>query len=261
MRYLPFVAISFLVLPHAFAQCVERVQGCVSGPVENAPMDCRSTPEAVGAEDREPCAEPLEDSIAFGMCHGSTLGTLGFYCCACTPQGVTSCVPQLRDAQTVDVFIRAPVLGVQSISVLENINATVELPPFDPGWKLLLLAVARKVDPQVRSRVTLQVCDSEKCISCDPVLTLVTRGPGRPVSETYDNLPERERYLTVYNGSPGVKSLTIEVNGAKFGTFNLKDGEEETLDLASAMQTGNGNVVTLRAQGKPGGSATIVIHD
>jgi hypothetical protein len=41
----------------------------------------------------------------------------------------------------------------------------------------------------------------------------------------------------------------------------LKDGENRTLNVSSAMKAGNGNTISLQAQGKPGGSAWVLIRD
>ena len=102
---------------------------------------------------------------------------------------------------------------------------------------------------------------SGNVITCDPVLTLQVREQGEPVSQTFGNLPAAEHKVTVDNGSPGLTNLHVTVNGRQFVLSGLRDGERRILDVSSAMQPGNGNVIVLTAHGKPGGSAEVAIHD
>jgi hypothetical protein len=55
--------------------------------------------------------------------------------------------------------------------------------------------------------------------------------------------------------------LEIRVNGRIFLLARMKNGEGRTLDASSAMFPGDRNVVEVTAFGKPGTSATLVIHD
>ncbi|HYO14533.1 MAG TPA: hypothetical protein VE685_15155 [Thermoanaerobaculia bacterium] len=152
--------------------------------------------------------------------------------------------------------------GLFSIVVTKKENAMVNVPGFPLGSKGPVLVTARKEMPGVRSVVELTITDiCGTVITCDPVFTLQIRDPGKPVSETVSGLPQAEGKVTVVNGSPGVTTLRVDVNGKSFLLTSLADGEQRTLDVSSAMLPGNGNVIVLTAQGKPGGSAEVVIHD
>jgi hypothetical protein len=63
------------------------------------------------------------------------------------------------------------------------------------------------------------------------------------------------------NGSPGVRSLQVSVNGERFRVSGSGDDEQRTLDLSAAMRPGSANTVTVTADGRPGTSATVVISD
>ena len=93
------------------------------------------------------------------------------------------------------------------------------------------------------------------------MITLVVRERGRPATATFSGLPRAESKVQVLNGTPGIRNLLVTVNGVRFRLAGLRDGEERSLDVSSAMRPGDGNVIALAAEGKPGGSATVVIHD
>jgi hypothetical protein len=51
------------------------------------------------------------------------------------------------------------------------------------------------------------------------------------------------------------------VNGVKFKEHDLQDDEVRRFDIASAMRAGSTNTVTVRARGKKGATAVIVLAD
>lgn len=162
----------------------------------------------------------------------------------------------------VDAILRDAGTGLASVMVNRQENATLNIPGFPIGSPGPVTVQARKIDPALRSRVELKVTDvSGNSILCDPVLTLQIREAGKPVSERVTDLPQAEGKVTVFNGSPGVTTLKIEVNGRRFLLTGLRDGEQRSLDVSSALRPGNGNTATLTAEGKPGGDIEIVIHD
>ena len=52
----------------------------------------------------------------------------------------------------------------------------------------------------------------------------------------------------------------LTVNGQRFEVAGLRDGETRTLDVGAALRA-SGTTATLEARGKPGGRATVVLHD
>jgi hypothetical protein len=96
---------------------------------------------------------------------------------------------------------------------------------------------------------------------CDPIVTISTREEGKPVTKSFTGVPQAANKVKISNGAPGLKNLSIEVNGKKFEVAGLKENEIRNLDVAAAMAPGNNNTITLTALGKPGGSATVMISD
>jgi hypothetical protein len=166
--------------------------------------------------------------------------------------------------------------GILSIEVLTLVNSKIEIPKgsgafYEQGDVVTLpleqrdgtkLIRAEKIDQQLRSQVVLNVTNGAGLVrTCDPVISLTARQAGPPERVSYDGIPESEGQITIHNGRPGLRQLEVRVNGRKFGPITLADGERLTLDTSSAMLPGDSNVVTLTAHGKPGGAATVVIHD
>ncbi|MEA2603274.1 MAG: hypothetical protein QOF89_4266 [Acidobacteriota bacterium] len=186
--------------------------------------------------------------------------------CAVTPPLCSDPVPLFNgDGKVtgIQVTTQAANNGLFSIDVTELTNATINPPiSFLLGSKSPVTVTALKNDINTWSRLALKIIDTCGNVTlCDPVVTLGVRDTGKPESQTAGDLPQAESKITVFNGSPGVKTLRIEVNGTKFMLMALRDGEQRTLDVSSAMRPGSGNAITLTTLGKPGGSAEIMIHD
>jgi hypothetical protein len=160
------------------------------------------------------------------------------------------------------VLVQDPRSGLDTISVEQAVNTTVEIPPFNRGDAAPLLVVGTKVDQSASSRLQLRIRDalSHETV-CDPVLTEVVRDTGRPESHVYDDIPPEEHLVTVFNGDPGLRNLRIEVNGERFEMAGLQPGEERTLDVGSAIVAETSSTFILTSRGKPGGSAVVMIWD
>lgn len=151
--------------------------------------------------------------------------------------------------------------GIETVTILEAVNANIQIPPFAPGTTAPLYITGDKIDLSRSARIRLRLTDAAGNITeCDPVLTEVERRTGKPVSQTW-TVPAAERFVTVLNGAPGLRHLEVEVNGRLYRLNNLQDDEERTLDVSAAVREGQDSTITLTPHGKPGGSAAVLIHD
>ena len=75
------------------------------------------------------------------------------------------------------------------------------------------------------------------------------------------NVPTAEHVVTVYNGNPGLATVTVKVNGKQFVMSSLKAGEKRNIDIASAVLPGDKNAISLSATGASNGTAMVVIWD
>jgi hypothetical protein len=244
MRFV-FVAGLLLLMtsPEAAAQGTSgkrcgTVGGCSSSPA------CAD--QVVGAQcgGAKKCVSASENSLAA--------------CCKC--QAPTTCTTTVTDPSTVEILVQSPLEGTQSIGVSIANNVNVSIPPYSPGTFDPIPVTATKIDSLKSARVELQVCSST-CMLCDPVATLVARNAGKPETQTFSQVPDTENKVTIFNGSPGLKSLVIVVNDSTFRVTDLEDQEHRTIDISWAIVAGSQSVITLTAAGKPGQSATVLIHD
>ena len=154
------------------------------------------------------------------------------------------------------------VSGLAEINIIEAVNANVTIPSFAVGTKDEVIVTAAKVDPANPSRIILEFVNVDGVpVICDPVTTTIVRDRGRPETLTFSGLPQAESKIRVQNGSPGLKNLDITVNEQTFKLRGLRDDEVATLDVSSAMRSGDSNTITVTAHGKPGGSALLLISD
>lgn len=190
-------------------------------------------------------------------------GAKGADCCDKTPPKCEA----TPSSGALSVTVQDLQSGLKSVRVTGESNTNYDMGDMVTGFTVgqtsaFGFTVRKSPHPDQRASITFEVKDvADNSTSCDPVLTLTIRENGRPVSETIPGLPRQESLVTIYNGMPGLQNLSIEVNGIRFRVTGLRDNEQRTLDISSAMRPGDGNVVKLTATGKPGGSATVMIHD
>jgi hypothetical protein len=168
--------------------------------------------------------------------------------------------------------IQDRVYGLRKIEVLKHENAKffqngVEVPAPNFSFKLPkdltkpVVITAQKIVQTNRAIVELKITNRVgNFCTCDPVLTTLELTSGRWIRQTFTDIPPHEHYVTVQNGNPGLKKLDIQVNGRVFKMNGLRDNEERTINVASAMNSSN-NTITLTGYGKPGDSAFVLIAD
>lgn len=161
----------------------------------------------------------------------------------------------------VTVTVRDAQNGLASILVTKSENADTVVPPFTVGTTDPVIVTATKIDQSLRSRVEMLVTDLAGNVAlCDPILSLMVRDANGPTTETHTDVPQIEDKITFNNGTPGVKKIEVIVNGEKFKVTGLKDGEEHTLDIASAMHEGD-NTVTIKINGPKNSWVNVMIWD
>lgn len=162
----------------------------------------------------------------------------------------------------IEVTIQDTGTGIAEILVTRSENADTVVPPFTVGTTDPIVLTATKIDQTQRARVEARVTDLAGNVAlCDPILLLLVRQNGESLTDSMTDVPRAEDKVTVTNGTPGVATLEVVVNGRKFKMSGLKDGEERTLDISSAMVPGDNNAVKFKVTGKPGTTANVMIWD
>ena len=151
--------------------------------------------------------------------------------------------------------------GLASIHVIKSSNYTVKIPSFSVGTTSPVVVTATKIDNALSAWVTLGLRDVAGNVGFyDPVELEIERTTGKPQSQTLTGIPEAESLITIYNHNPGLTALFIEVNGTKFMIPGLRDNEVRNIDVSPVMAAED-NTLTFQTHGRPGGSATILIHE
>lgn len=153
-------------------------------------------------------------------------------------------------------------LGLMLVGVTSAVNASVSLPTVSPGMTSPILVTATKLDQSQPAEVGLAVADANGNVTvCDPVVADLDAGPrGLPVHAVLPAVPAAEHRLTVLNGSPGIRTLVVTVNGHPVRALALRPGERREIDLGSAM-TKASNTVTLLGTGSRRAQATVLLSD
>jgi len=162
----------------------------------------------------------------------------------------------------IEVTIQDTGSGIAEILVTRSENADTVVPPFTVGTTDPIILTATKIDQSLRARVEARVTDLAGNVAlCDPILLMLVRENGSSLTDSMTDVPRVEDKVTITNGSPGVATLEVEVNGKKFKASGLKNAEERTLDISSAMVPGDNNTVRFKVTGKPGTTANVMIWD
>jgi hypothetical protein len=190
-------------------------------------------------------------------------------CCKATCDGTDSTAPTCTgtvSGDTLTVTVQDAGSGLRTVEVTAATNTSRTkgdlVRGFVNGTVQPFSFTVDKTNPELPSSISFKINDvCGNTATCDPVVALVARDPGKPVTQTLGDVADTEGFLLVVNQTPGLQDLSVGVNGVPFPLRRLKDGEQLTLDIFSALQPGSHNVVSLTAHGKPGGSATVMIHD
>jgi hypothetical protein len=169
-----------------------------------------------------------------------------------------------NDGQDVATQLFSDAGGIESIDVLNIVNATYTMKNFFQGSAGTITLTATKIDQRIRARVEILVTDvAGNTIRCDPVVATVRvarHGPlaarGLSQTQTFRSLTRHERRLTVRNGRPGLTRLVARVNGKRFVIDGLRPGERRRISIRSALRR-HDNRVVLRGHGKPGARALV----
>jgi hypothetical protein len=174
---------------------------------------------------------------------------------------VTGTGTDAQGRKYVQITVRDSDSGLATINITAAQNATVSVPSFTTGTKDPVVITATKIDQTQSSTIVVQSIDRCGNVSeNDPTMVEVVREAGKPVSQTFVEIPKAENRVDVFNGDPGVTNLSINVNGKTFELAGLRQNERRTLNVSSAMRNGS-NTVTITARGAPGGAALVLISD
>lgn len=171
-------------------------------------------------------------------------------CCTYTPSGSAYILGfTAQDTQS----------GLASIQVVQQVNAQVSIPAFQPGTNSVVNFTETQYDTS--SYVEFKLTDVAGNVAyIDPIFVEAARAKGKPLGYPVKWLTSQLAVLTVQNGSPGLKNVRIEIiNGSdvtKIQVAGLKDGEIRVLDLTSSLH--DGSAVTITPLGKPDGTAMFI---
>ncbi len=153
-------------------------------------------------------------------------------------------------------------LGLARHEVTYTRNATVTVSPYSSGSNGPVTVTATAIDKKKSLGVEVVFYDlAGQKATCDPIVISVVNDDEKFQDETFDNVPQAESRVTIYNGDPGLRKVVLIVNGTKFKEKDLGPNEVRAFDVAEAMRPGAANTITVRVRGKKGASALIVIAD
>jgi len=125
-----------------------------------------------------------------------------------------------------------------------------------------LVIVASKIDTGASAVINARVYDGcDNATQFDPVIANLLAQPAAPLWQTYSGVPSTEHYVTVSNGTPGLPSVKLLVNGWTYDLDTLAAGQVVVVDVGASMNAGAGNTILVFASGAQGASAGIQVSD
>jgi hypothetical protein len=94
---------------------------------------------------------------------------------------------------------------------------------------------------------------------CDPIVATLQRTTVAAADQVFRSVPHTDHRVTVRNGSPGMRTVVLLVNGRYFGQHRLRPGQVRAFTIATAMKPGYVNTIRVQARGPKGAKATIMI--
>ncbi len=152
--------------------------------------------------------------------------------------------------------------GIARFEIVQAVNLTIKLPTFTAPSPGPLVVTGTRINERKSDGMTIRAIDAAgNQMLCDPVSTTVTRLRHDKGVQTFSGISDAEHFVTIENDSPGLRRLDVIVNGQTFKVRKLDDYEIALIDVASAMQPGEVNTITLVPYGKKGDSALVMIAD
>lgn len=133
-------------------------------------------------------------------------------------------------------------------------------PPYATPTTSLITVTAQRINTAVSAQLIVVATDAfGNTVTCDPVETTVTKLRQDRGVQTFTDLPYEEHFVTIENGSPGLRGMDIIVNGTEFRVRGLDDREVRRVNVRRAMLRGHQNVITIVPRGRRGESADVTI--
>jgi hypothetical protein len=203
------------------------------------------------------------DQNADGSCEAVGLATKTWGVSDTTPP--TCVIKQVVNGPPKQLIIKTQDTGsgLKSIVVNTTTNAVTPPPVFAPGEKGEVDVTSTKINESQSSVVKLTVTDVAGNVTvCDPVLaTVAIHRAGQPSKQTYTHLARSESKVRLINGTPGIRTVAIRVNGHALKQIRLASSQTRIVNVARWMRRGNNNKITVVARGAVGTNATILISD
>ena len=103
--------------------------------------------------------------------------------------------------------------------------------------------------------------------SCDPLDFTITLD-GFAEQRVFKNLSRAEHYVGIVNGDPGLRHISLMVNGMPFTNMAVRPNGRYMFDIQSAMtapgqdgRSGSKNTLSVFASGARGASAEVIVGD
>ena len=185
------------------------------------------------------------------------------------PQTCTSADAALINVQfhapgTLTYDISSPSKTLQSIKLTASSNiGSFTLPIIAAGGHSATGGQFVKADPTQKATFELLASFVTPMFACniDPIFTTLRIKKGQhEATQAFHMIPKAEHFIDVENGSPGLRSLRLDVNGRFFTTRSLRSGETVHIDASAAMNLAK-NTLAFIGEGKVGSFANIDVAD
>ena len=164
---------------------------------------------------------------------------------------------------TLDYGVSSPTRTLSAITLVKSSNiGSVSLPAIQAGGHSATEGQFVKADPTKEATFEVETSFVTPTFACliDPIITTLRIKSGHQAEQAFHMIAKAEHFVDVENGSPGLNSLRIGVNGRYFTSRSLRSGETVRVDASSAMTLAK-NTLTFIGEGKTGSFANIDVSD
>jgi len=159
--------------------------------------------------------------------------------------------------RTVELTLTDTDSGLARVRVVTALGAAVVVPRFTAGVKTPVVARASAPASSDQMSVVLETTDQAGNVArCGASLLRLSPRSHQP---SLAGVPDSEATLTVYDGTPGLRTARASVNGHALLLDHLQEGRARSFDISGLMQAGSVNRVALDVDCGARGSADVLL--
>lgn len=164
--------------------------------------------------------------------------------------------------QSLELMVRDTEDGLQRLELMASENAAAEIDRFTPGTRAPVRMTIVKIEDESPASFTVRACNvfSECSTQTSSLVGMEVENQRSATHHIFRKVSGDQHKLVFLNGDPGVRMLTVMVNGRRLSLRPLLSGQTLEMDISLALRPEN-NTVQVSMRGAPGSWGMLLLSD